>query len=1068
MSQRRSRYRSLTAASAAAAPASSEFTAALRETLHGITDQLASEASPYENIARLCIHVKTLRDSVEETPESERPQDAFRHLDGFQTVLKIIRSASGFYHSTKRTHHQKEVLFDLLHSTLSLLADVFRDHPGNRQYFQNRVDGGGWTALQQAIASIGFGGDEFDTWSEDQLFGTLLTFAVDDATCVSLFQELHGSRNADSDSQASNTPPDVLKSVNPPSSTTEAEGSLSTHKGNHEAFVDGLIEKVHAHLKENTVLCNAGICPAIIGLWKSLPRCHTPQESPASIVVVLALSRICSMSQTNLKGLHSTGILSALLPMAFEEGNQVCACERSAVQELCGSLMKLGITTLDDARYLLRNKSPIAADFFLRMMKVTQVPAHISFDLSSNGYSVVEFPSLGRQFPPPSSASGYTFSAWIKIDTFDPSTHTTIFGVHDPTNTCFVLTYIEKDTHKLILQTSSREASRGSTPSVRFSDIVFKENEWYHVVIAHRRKSSMISGSKATLFVNGSFVEQKKCQYPGDAPPTNSSTDSFVSFTSSSTKPQPVKAFVGTPQSLSLGAKISSTKWSLASAHLYDDLLSDEVIAVHHSVGPRYNGNYQDTLGSFHTYEASSLLSIKNELLYPGKDAPKSHIVVATKYKASELLPERRVLLSILPVSVLGEDRTDSEASQLEAGLSREAAGNLDHYVRRTGIYVAINAAVPSYNDALVYPNGVGTLLGGPVVVGPQALDDALSRLGGCTAIGLKLVDRAQGREGILRAVEIFLESIEGSWRNSETVERDNGYALLATLLRDKLGFSSQASTTNEFDSQSRMSEGEKDKLSFQLLSVILGFVGYNHAKPSESIITNLMAYRLLLGDCDIWRKSGMMTQKLYYKQFITFGVESRHRKYNHGRLIRMSECSNYFRKSLYANWLTEKPLLIALKAETFTHEIFPSFLESFRMLLLADFGHDILRSLAQLITYSLHNSRPSASRTPKPRSGSARPSSSASIVSKPLPINTIFEINSGPSAIMVKREIGKELLGMYADIICEKGDSAKIRKFARTVADKVRDILKTFANLANRYSGCFTSSPMMIPRSSC
>jgi beige protein homolog 1 len=70
----------------------------------------------------------------------------------------------------------------------------------------------------------------------------------------------------------------------------------------------------------------------------------------------------------------------------------------------------------------------------------------------------------------------------------------------------------------------------------------------------------------------------------------------------------------------------------------------------------------------------------------------------------------------------------------------------------------------------------------------------------------------------------------------------------------------------------------------------VLEFVGYNHENPEESYIINPLAYRILLVDFDMWRKTAPVTQRLYYKQFIVFGVNSKFHQFNSRRLFRMSK----------------------------------------------------------------------------------------------------------------------------------------------------------------------------------
>jgi hypothetical protein len=201
---------------------------------------------------------------------------------------------------------------------------------------------------------------------------------------------------------------------------------------------------------------------------------------------------------------------------------------------------------------------------------------------------------------------------------------------------------------------------------------------------------------------------------------------------------------------------------------------------------------------------------------------------------------------------------------------------------------VAINVAVPSINDALTRQQGTTVLTGDPVVIVPQSLDDTLWRLGGFSGIALKLVENANNKEAIVRAVEILFESIKGSWRNSEAMERENGYAILGALIRGKIGAGVVVASRNNNSDASALSNDDRDKLGFQLLSLVLEFVGYNHQSPEESFIINPLAYRILLVDFDMWRKTAPITQRLYYKQFITFGVQSKFHQFNSRRLLRM------------------------------------------------------------------------------------------------------------------------------------------------------------------------------------
>ena len=883
MSTKTWRHRSSTAASAP--PENTKAFLELRLLLDTVcaTLRTASETT-YPDLPTLLEQCQSIRRYLIASPLGVDVNDDFRRLDGFYILLQTLRTFSGFYHPSKRSQKDKTQLFELLDIILALLAQTFREHHGNRRFFKKRVDGGGWAALEQAIASIGIGGSESDVWGESQLLGRLLSFSLDDKRVEILCQKAvekgrifsqagtQGTGNASTESR------DTLPTI-------EDSKQSKTHDEEVVLFVAGKLDDM---LRDGTLLHNPDVIPILIDFWKTIPRSPKTPVNPCALVVVLTLKKICAISNYNLLAFHSTGILSTLLPLALDVETPLGPVERQSVEELCASLICLGINSLNDSQYLIRNKSPAAADFLLRALKSSHAPACIEFDLSINGYSSVELATLGRPFPPPSSQPGYTFTAWIYINQFDPNSHTTIFGAFDTTQTCFVLAYLERDTKNFILQTSVTN----QRPSVRFKQVVFEERKWYHIAIVHRRPRA-ISSSKAALYVNGEFSEQVKCQYPSQPPPANPSVESLASFTTSViSKTNPVQAFLGTPQDLSsrLGRGVVFTRWSLASAHLFEDVLSDDLVAVYFHLGPRYNGNFQDCLGSFQTYEASAALGMRNEQMHPGKDES-SEILSAIREKASNIVPESRIVLSILPSSVLGKDGGKTSDTGLIRGLARTAANNLYELTHSSNSLLALNSAVPSVNEALVRAQGATVMTGEPVVMIPQSLDESLWRLGGFAGIVLKLVENATTKESIVRAVETLFESIKGSWRNSEAMERENGYAILGAILRGKIGAGVVVSSKNGSSEPYSMTPEDKDQLGFQLLSLVLEFVGYNHQTPEDSFIINPLAYRILLVDFDLWRKTASITQKLYYKQFITFGVNSKFHQFNSRRLFRMRKC---------------------------------------------------------------------------------------------------------------------------------------------------------------------------------
>lgn len=821
-----------------------------------------------------------------EDPNPSQVRDNFRHLSGFQGIITLLQSMSSYEELSGWTDEDTKTQHDLLQITFSVLAAALQDHWGNSKYFRKRVEGGGWTALK--VALLGLVGQEsnnvkgsdhlFREEGKERFFGYLLACAVNEDSLVGLFSRL--SRN--------------FKDGNSSKGVDTEDGDdkkLAKHLDSHTlpSFIQQALRDA---LGSTAFIQNPEMIAVMIEMWLKLERAKISTHRVPDIVSLtlpMVLSQLIRLSSYSLVTVHGTKMLDIILPCLLDP-----ALNPHHVQEfrtLAIALLQYGINSLDNAHFLYRNarSSALVAELLYLALQESHTP-HIQFDLSLHGFASVELPDIGRPFPPVSSSAGYTLSIWLYIVAFDPNTHTTLFGAFDSSQTCFVLVYLEKDTHNLILQTSVTS----SRPSVRFKSLSFQEKRWYHVCIVHRRPRA-VSSSKASLFVDGEFVEQVKSHYPLSPPSNTSAGGSSVSQTSTRNS-NAVQAFLGTPQDLAtqIGRGVVSSQWRLASAHLFADALSDDLIAVYRQLGPRYSGNYQDCLGSFQTYQASALLNLRNENLHPGK-GEKSDIISAIRAKASSLLPESRIILSISPMVILDDDdRNNIDETQLLKLLSKSAARNLRSATRGGRNAVAINGAVPSINEALLQPCGFAILTGNPIVAVPQSLDDAAWRIGGCAAVGLALLETANTREAITRALNILFESIKDSWRNSEAMERENGFGVLANLLAGKLN-SGPKVTVHELGKQgvSGADDPEREELGMELLVSVIEFVGYVKDCPEDSVINNPLAYRILLVDLDIWRSAAPKVQKLYYEQFVTFGISSKHHNFNGKRLVRMRQYSN-------------------------------------------------------------------------------------------------------------------------------------------------------------------------------
>ncbi|KAL5631093.1 hypothetical protein BROUX41_000965 [Berkeleyomyces rouxiae] len=1029
----------------------------------------ASSPSPinYPSLPTLSAVLQKLSTFVTSRPTPNPFQDDFRHQDGFSLLLAVLKRFSGFYDPPTRSTQETSALFDFLGAWLDVLDAVLAQHSGNRRFFKRKVGraGDGWVTLEAALASIGLSGSLFAAIDKGEvvlqaihnLFGTLLGFALADKAVPQVFDNMGSTESPDT--SEGGIPGRGTDNDNNDTSEIDPETSDGviiqvTSPGDSGVRLASLTAQVRRLITPTTHFHNPEILRTIINLWLSIPRSKStnprPQEflSLCSWLVLRFLTSAVSVSMFNLSTIHSSGALSDFLHVCFSANLEpwLAQPERSTLMNLCRMLMYLGIPTPADTQFLLTSKSPDALAFCLEMASQYAGPSFFQFDLTLHGYSAMELPALGRTFPPVNSP-GYTFTAWLRIDKFDPATHTTIFGVFDASQTCFLMLYLEKDTHNFILQTSVTSPR----PSVRFKALAFEERTWYHVALVHRRPRAM-SSSKASLYINGEFIEQVRCGYPLAPPPVpvgSSATPVDMggfgapAFKSTSNQAHaPVQAFLGTPRNLSsrCGPGKISSKWSLASAHLLDDVLSDDFLAVHYGLGPRYQGNFQDSLGGFQTYEASATLGLRNEMLHPGKD-DSSDILRAIRGKASLLLPENKTLLSCFPTAVYRDDTVFHE-SNLFHWLPRQAAVSLANVFRRGGPTVAVNAAVPFLPEAFMRPHGMAVLSGSPVVVTPSYIDDNMWRLAGFTPLALKLLHSTQTAEDTLRVVEIIFTCVRHSWRNSDAMERDNGYAILGLLIRSKLGFGSPTAGTERSSSiripALKMNKDERDNLTLRLLKLVLQFVGYNHGNAIESFIINPLAYRILLIDVDTWRKSSPETQELYYSQFATFAVKSKYHEFNSRRLVRMRII---------------KRLLEALKSESLTEDIVPAFRSAFEALVTSNFSSEVQRSLALFITYMLRatgSSSSSSASSTNTRATRQRSASNRSISFTPAGARRpVIEVNSPGGAstqpnfhnnhhkALPRRQVGTRILGWYSNLLCDSASTAAISKFARTVTNK-------------------------------
>jgi len=125
---------------------------------------------------------------------------------------------------------------------------------------------------------------------------------------------------------------------------------------------------------------------------------------------------------------------------------------------------------------------------------------------------------------------------------------------------------------------------------------------------------------------------------------------------------------------------------------------------------------------------------------------------------------------------------------------------------------------------------------------------------------------------------------------------------------------------------------------------------------------------------------------------------------------------------------------------------VFSSFIEALTSLVKCNMTAEVFRSLALFITYAYHKPISSGARTPLNQAGTlpTRFSISSNGPRRPT-LSTFSDGKELASTTLSKRQLGNKVLEMYSNLLCEKDNSTNIRKFARTVTNKVdlRNIVK-------------------------
>lgn len=176
---------------------------------------------------------------------------------------------------------------------------------------------------------------------------------------------------------------------------------------------------------------------------------------------------------------------------------------------------------------------------------------------------------------------------------------------------------------------------------------------------------------------------------------------------------------------------------------------------------------------------------------------------------------------------------------------------------------MVINSAIPKVEDALMELHGLGFLEGAPCASNPRSLDVAIWKIGGAPVL-LRLVELAQTSLELTLAVRLFYEFVSESWRNSDDVERVQGYEVLGFLLRKKA-----------------------ELITVETHDALIELGGFETG-TTNSTVSNSLAFRFVLLDLGLWGSTAVEVQRKHFKALQMFMGESEHHDFNIRRLTKM------------------------------------------------------------------------------------------------------------------------------------------------------------------------------------
>ncbi|KAI8062664.1 hypothetical protein BC940DRAFT_244085, partial [Gongronella butleri] len=335
-----------------------------------------------------------------------------------------------------------------------------------------------------------------------------------------------------------------------------------------------------------------------------------------------------------------------------------------------------------------------------------------------------------------------------------------------------------------------------------------------------------------------------------------------------------------------------------------------DVLNLYFYLGARYMALYKDSLRQFQTYDASTAIFLNLD----GRNAKRRDLqrgMLANVMRggpsasAAANAASQKVILAVTATQCLAHG-TDTGLINASLDYDTRKYANASEMHR-----VVLNGALSKLQRAIVATASYGYLLGKPGIAFPYGLDDATWKIGGF-ALALNMISRANTSDLLLKSMRVLIEMVQYSWRNSEDMERRHGYEILANMLKHK-----------------------RELMTVEFLELLLSFVGKNTAVPEKSVISNPFAYRSVILNFEVWKKTSIDVQRLHLDQFILFMQTSHHRSFNVRRLVKVH---------------LVKKMLLAFRMNIYAKELIPHVVQALKAITLVNWTTESIRALATFV----------------------------------------------------------------------------------------------------------------------